>query len=114
MAKVTNGRMTADLEGDFVVFLIGMRINKLWKVHKWFPVAMAMPGMQREQLTDPEIGMLGQHQWFTGRRTLLVQYWRSSSDSRTTRRCGTARRGRPTTAPSAPTAMSASGTRLTW
>ena len=78
MAKVTNGRMTADIEGDFVVFLIGMRINKLWKVHKWFPVAMAMPGMQREQLTDPEIGMLGQHQWFTGRRTLLVQYWRSA------------------------------------
>jgi Monooxygenase af470-like len=78
MAKVTDGRMTADIEGDFVVFLIGMRINKLWKVHKWFPVAMAMPGMQRQQLTDPELGMLGQHQWFTGRRTLLVQYWRSA------------------------------------
>ena len=34
MARIFPGRMTADLDGDFVVFLIGMRINKLWKVHK--------------------------------------------------------------------------------
>ena len=25
-------RMTAEVDGDFVVFLIGMRINKPWKV----------------------------------------------------------------------------------
>ena len=32
MAKVFQGRCSADLEGDFVVFLIGMRINKPWDV----------------------------------------------------------------------------------
>jgi len=28
MAKIINQRMTATIEGDFVVFLIGMRINR--------------------------------------------------------------------------------------
>ena len=26
--------LTAELEGGFVVFLIGMRVNKLWKVRR--------------------------------------------------------------------------------
>ena len=47
MAKVINQRMTAKIEGDFVVFLIGMRINRFWKFHKWIPVATAMPKMGR-------------------------------------------------------------------
>ena len=29
MPKVVPKRVTAEIEGDFVVFLIGMRINKL-------------------------------------------------------------------------------------
>jgi hypothetical protein len=38
MADVIPQRMSAQVEGDFVVFLIGMRINKPWKLHKWLPV----------------------------------------------------------------------------
>ena len=34
MSKVVNGRYTAEIDGDFVVFQIGMRINKPWAVHK--------------------------------------------------------------------------------
>jgi len=37
MTKVVPKRVAAQIEGDFVVFLIGMRINKPWKVHKWLP-----------------------------------------------------------------------------
>ncbi len=48
MAKTINQRMTVKLEGDFVVFLIGMRINRFWKFHKWIPVAAAMPKMLKE------------------------------------------------------------------
>ena len=48
MAKVLAKRMTAEVEGEFVVFLIGMRINAFWKIHKWLPVALAMPRMLRE------------------------------------------------------------------
>ena len=36
-------RMTAKMDGPFVIFLIGMRINKFWKFGKWWPVASAMP-----------------------------------------------------------------------
>ena len=36
-------RMTAKMEGSFCVFLIGMRINRSWKMHKWLPVFLAMP-----------------------------------------------------------------------
>ena len=69
-------RLTAHIEGNFVVFLIGMRINKPWKVHKWWPVAQAMPGMLKELAQHPEAGMLGGEMWF-GRTTISVQYWRS-------------------------------------
>lgn len=69
------GRYTADIEGDFVVFLIGMRFNKPWKAHKWLPVATAMPKMLRVLDRHPELGCLGYHQW-VGRTTMLVQYWR--------------------------------------
>ena len=35
MAQVIDRRVTTDVDGDFVVFLIDMRINKLWKA--WNP-----------------------------------------------------------------------------
>ena len=30
MADIFSKRMTADIDGDFVVFLIGMRLNRPW------------------------------------------------------------------------------------
>ena len=73
MAKVAAKRVTAKIEGDFVVFLIGMRINKFWKLHKWLPVFQAMPKMIRELERHPESGFLG-HIMSLG---VIVQYWRS-------------------------------------
>ena len=70
-------RLFAEVDGSFVVFLIGMRINSLWKVHKWWPVARAMPRMLKELQQHPELGMLGGEMW-GGRTTILVQYWRSA------------------------------------
>jgi Domain of unknown function (DUF4188) len=69
-------RLTATLEGDFVVFLIGMRINSLLKFHKWLPVATAMPRMIKELYRQPELGFIHAEMWFS-RTTILVQYWRS-------------------------------------
>jgi hypothetical protein len=69
-------RLTATFDGDFVVFLIGMRINTLWKLHRWLPLTRAMPRMLAELEAHPESGMLGGEMWF-GRTTILVQYWRS-------------------------------------
>jgi Domain of unknown function (DUF4188) len=73
--EVQRGRYTADIDGDFVVFLIGMRINHPLRVRKWWPVAAAMPRMLKVLSQHPELGCLGSQQWF-GRTTLLVQYWR--------------------------------------
>ena len=75
MESVHPGRFTADIDGDFVVFLIGMRFNKPLKVRTWWPVATAMPKMLKVIDAHPELGCLGYQQWI-GRTTLLVQYWR--------------------------------------
>jgi hypothetical protein len=72
-------RLTARMEGDFVVFLIGMRINKPLMVHKWLPVVLAMPKMITELYARPEHGFLHAEMWFS-RTTLMVQYWRSIDD----------------------------------
>jgi hypothetical protein len=68
MTQINAQRMTVELEGDFVVFLIGMRINKPWKVHKWLPTFLAMPRMLKELKNRPESGLLGYFQ--QERRTL--------------------------------------------
>ncbi|MBD2079492.1 DUF4188 domain-containing protein [Leptolyngbya sp. FACHB-17] len=73
MAKVIPERMTAEVEGEFVIFLIGMRINKIWKVHKWLPVFLAMPRMIKELQADPNSGFLGH----VAGIPVIVQYWRS-------------------------------------
>jgi hypothetical protein len=76
--KVIDKRVTAEIEGDFVVFLIGMRINKLWKPWKWGPTAAAMPRMIRELERTPEAGFLGGRNLLAGPRSpVMVQYWRS-------------------------------------
>lgn len=76
MAKIFSERMTADVDGEFVVFLIGLRINKSWKIHKWLPVARAMPKMIKELYRNPDSGLISHEVWF-GRSIVMVQYWRS-------------------------------------
>jgi hypothetical protein len=71
------GRHTARIDGDFVVFLIGMRVNKPWKPHKWFPVLVAMRPMLKELESDPSSGFLGYSQGFLNGGPAIVQYWRS-------------------------------------
>ena len=69
-------RMTATMDGEFCVFLIGMHINRPLKIHKWFPITRAMGRMLRELEAHPEMGFLGGEHWF-GRTTVSAQYWRS-------------------------------------
>jgi len=76
MAQIRRERLTASGDGEFVVFLIGMRVNDWWRVHRWLPVAMAMPRMLRELYRRPELGFVHAEMWFS-RTIILVQYWRS-------------------------------------
>jgi hypothetical protein len=75
MAEIMEARAMGRIDGDFVVFLIGMRINKPWKVSTWLPVFRAMPKMLKElEASPPEVGFLGH----TGLSLkTIVQYWRS-------------------------------------
>lgn len=76
MPTIDPRRLTATLDGEFAVFLIGMRINQPLKVHQWLPVARAMPRMIRELYRHPELGFVHAETWFS-RTIILVQYWRS-------------------------------------
>lgn len=80
MTQIYDGRFTAVTEEPFVVFLIGLRINKIRAVRKWLPVARAMGPMLETLNKHPEKGYLGGYGFFGGRTTLQLQYWRSFED----------------------------------
>jgi len=82
MTDVNNGSYMADLSSagdELVVFLIGMRVNKPWKLSAWWPVFTAMPKMLRYLEEHPEKGLLGYRQAFLP-APILVQYWWSFAD----------------------------------
>ncbi len=74
---IITDRVCAEVEGEFVVFLIGMRVNKWWKPWAWAPVAAAMPRMLIELARRPELGLLHARSHFGFPNVLVVQYWRS-------------------------------------
>ena len=74
---VIQGRQTTHIDGDFVVFLIGMRINKLLQVHKWMPMMRTMPAMLAELKRRPDLGLLHAEGFLGGRTFMSIQYWRS-------------------------------------
>jgi hypothetical protein len=80
MAKVFPGRFTAQTGEPFVVFMIGMRVNRFFAFNKWIPTAMAMGPMLRSLYQNPEKGFLGAQTYFNWRGITLVQYWRSFED----------------------------------
>lgn len=76
MTKTIDHKMAAELDGGFALLLIGMRVNKPWKVHKWLPVFLGMPKMLKELQRHPESGFLG----YSNAGSTIVQYWRSVED----------------------------------
>jgi hypothetical protein len=72
------GRWTAELDGDFVVFLIGAAVHDPEAESEAPALLTAMVGMLEELAADPSYGLLG----FTGfggpgEGGVIVQYWRS-------------------------------------
>ncbi|MFE7628889.1 DUF4188 domain-containing protein [Kocuria sp. NPDC057446] len=79
MAKVNLNRVTHAYTGDeLVVFLIGMRINRPWRVRQWWPSFSAMPPMLKELTTDPDSGLLGYRMTFGAGGPTVIQYWSST------------------------------------
>ncbi|MEU5427902.1 DUF4188 domain-containing protein [Streptomyces olivoreticuli] len=71
-------RVTTAAEGDVVVFLIGIRINRWRSVRHWLPTLTAMPRMLKELAREEGGGLLG-YSLNTGgpRQYMVVQYWES-------------------------------------
>lgn len=69
-------RVHAEIDGEVVVFVVGMRLNALWKIHEWLPVALAAVRMRREQ--DGSVpAMLGSRLLVGRREVTFHQYWES-------------------------------------
>ena len=77
MAKVNKSRLTATTDETFVVFMIGMRINNWFAIHRWLPVFLAMPKMLKELHINRNLGFKSYQMWLA-RTLILVQYWESS------------------------------------
>ena len=71
------GRHSAHLDGDFVVFLIGMRINRPWRVRNTLRVLGAMRPMVKELEANPESGFLHAEFCVMYGGPAVVQFWRS-------------------------------------
>ncbi|MGO9398055.1 MAG: DUF4188 domain-containing protein [Xanthobacteraceae bacterium] len=77
MNEIFADRYTARVEKPVVLFLIGMRFNKILAVGKWLPVATAMPRMLAELTNKPESGLLFYRTYLSGRVVLVQEYWES-------------------------------------
>jgi hypothetical protein len=79
MSEVKQGRWAAHIEGDFVVFLIGTKIDWRHPVRSLRDIGgmRGMPYMLKYLSQRPEKGLLGYEVYGV---TMNVQYWRSFED----------------------------------
>jgi hypothetical protein len=77
MTQIAGRRMRAEIDGDFVVFLIGARFNSKVHLYRTFLDVGGRRGMVhmlQHLMAHPEKGLLGFQQLGL---VNLVQYWRS-------------------------------------
>lgn len=75
--KKIHGRVSADVDGDFVVFLIGMHVNRWHDVRRWWPAFRAMVRAVRELEAHPELGLLRAEGGLLFGGPGFIQYWRT-------------------------------------
>jgi hypothetical protein len=76
VADVRQGRWTAEIDGDFVVFMIGARINSKLQAFRAFIDLGGRRGlnhMLKYLVEHPEKGLLG----YQSAGATIIQYWRS-------------------------------------
>lgn len=81
MSAIQPERVTAQLDGEIAVVLVGVSAHAWWKPWRWWPARRALMAMKSE-LENEEV-VLGQHLWSGSMRWMLVQYWRSFADLET-------------------------------
>jgi hypothetical protein len=80
MGRVLTGRWTADVQGDFVVVIIGAKLRNPFRAAKALPMLAQMPRMLEDLQKDPSKGLLGYQAHGFGPFGCIVQYWRSFED----------------------------------
>ena len=78
-SRILAGRHSTIPPEGAVVFIIGMRINKLRRLRAWVPVFAAMPKMLGELTRHPELGLMGVKTYVSGRTIVTIQYWRDTA-----------------------------------
>src|SRR5699024_9834252 len=78
MIDMNKGRYTVLPNKSVTVFLIGLRVNKWHKVHKWLPVLLAMPPMLNELTNNKSLGCLSYEMLFKYRGVMVLEYWESN------------------------------------
>lgn len=82
-------RVTHAYEGPLVLFTIGMRIHRPWRLDVVAPATLAMTGMIRELMANragvrsgdaEDIGFLGLRSTIEGISPTMLTYWRSTHD----------------------------------
>ena len=77
MPAIIDRRVCAEIEGPFVLFMIGAQLNRPWKLNVVVPFLATMPRMLKELAAEPALGLLHVRQHFGPSGALLIQYWRS-------------------------------------
>ena len=75
--STTTRRHRADSPVGTVVFLLGMRINRLRSVRALMQVLHGMPQMMRESALHQDLGLRHSSSTWSGRSITLIQYWES-------------------------------------
>jgi hypothetical protein len=71
------GRYTAQLDAPVVLFLIGMRVNHVLDVRRWWFVARQMGPMLRTLLQHRDKGLMHFETFVSHRGIMMMQYWQS-------------------------------------
>lgn len=75
--------MTAELDGGFVIYINGMRLNEPRTVHKYLLAGLRAAQIFKELEEDPDSGFLGYLPAYMSIRSgAAIQYWRSLEDIR--------------------------------
>lgn len=73
--------MAAEMDDGFVIYIQGMRLNKLRALPHWLLANWKVAKMFRELEANPDSGFLGYTPIFLGlRKGAAMQYWRSLED----------------------------------
>ncbi|WP_434530111.1 DUF4188 domain-containing protein (plasmid) [Haloarcula sp. NS06] len=83
MDAIIPERMAAEIDGECVIYINGMRLNKLRALPKYLHAGLEAGRMFKRLEADPDSGFLGYLPAYMGLRSgAAIQYWRSLEDIR--------------------------------